>query len=168
MSVIAILLSMKLSQGVEWGIHCVALLTLAPPGKSVSREGLAGHYALPENYLGKHLQALTRAGLLHAVTGPRGGYRLNRPPSQITILDVIEAIEGTSPAFICQEIRQRGTGALPPDLCAKPCMISDVMDRAEQAWRDSLRQTTIADIVAGMSPRSRELKESLLARTVNP
>jgi DNA-binding IscR family transcriptional regulator len=42
------------------------------------------------------------------------------------------------------------------------------MARAEQAWRDSLRQTTIADIVAGMSPRSRELKESLLARTVSP
>ncbi len=87
---------MKLSQGVEWTLHCVTLLALIPSGVTVRREQLAGHYGLPEAYLAKHLQAATKAGILRATSGPKGGYQLARPAADITLLDVIEAIEGNA------------------------------------------------------------------------
>ena len=56
----------------------------------------------------QHLHALTRAGVLESVPGPRGGYRLARRPADISVLDVVEGIDGSEPAFTCTEIRRRG------------------------------------------------------------
>ncbi|MCP2165239.1 RrF2 family transcriptional regulator [Goodfellowiella coeruleoviolacea] len=154
---------MKLSQGVEWGLHCTSLLAQAPADRPIRRDVLAGHYGLPDAYLAKHLQALTRAGVLHALPGPRGGYRLARSPERITVLDVVEAIEGSTSAFVCQEIRQRGTGAVSPDQCSNPCAIRSVMDQADAAWRDSLRGVTVADLVDRLPPGVRERNADLLA-----
>ncbi|MGY0055564.1 Rrf2 family transcriptional regulator [Streptomyces sp. LZ34] len=56
---------------------------------------------------------MTRAGVLQATTGPEGVYRPTRPVDQITVLDVVEVIEGTASPFLCQEIRRSGTGAGP-------------------------------------------------------
>ena len=55
---------------------------------------LAEYHAVPGPYLAKHLQALTRAGVLESVPGPKGGYRLARPADEITMLEVVEAIDG--------------------------------------------------------------------------
>ena len=153
---------MKLSQGVEWGLHCASLLALAPAGETVRRERLAGHYALPEAYLAKHLQAMARAGLLHTTSGPRGGYRLGRAPGEITVLDVVEAVDGPARPFLCQEIRQRGAGAIAPEQCTVPCAIDAVMRDAHEAWRASLREVTIADLIARMRPFVRRRNEALL------
>lgn len=155
---------MKLSQGVEWTLHCVALLTLAPDGVPIRREQLAAHYGLPEAYLAKHLQAAAKAGILRATPGPKGGYQLARPAADITLLDVVEAIEGSARPFICQEIRQQGTGALPPESCERQCLINIVMNKADNAWRTSLRATTIADIAAGLPAEIVERNKKLLAR----
>ena len=155
--------AMKLSQGVEWTVHCVALLALQPSGRSIRREQLAGHYGLPEAYLAKHLQAATKAGILRATPGPRGGYQLGRAAADITLLDVVEAIEGSARPFVCQEIRRQGTGALPPEQCERQCLINVAMNTAHDAWRTSLRASTIADIAAGLPAEIRERNKKLLA-----
>lgn len=148
---------MKLSHGIEWGMHCTVLLAQAPDGVCLSGRVLAEQYALPPAYLSKHLHALASAGLLHATPGPRGGFRLGRPADRITALDVVEAIEGSAPPFACQEIRQRGRAAVSPGDCARPCAISCVMVAAHEAWRASLRTVTIGSLVAALpvSVRSR-------------
>lgn len=154
---------MKISQGVEWGLHCATLLALAPPGQAVRRDRLAGHYGLPEAYLAKHLQAMARAGVLHAVPGPRGGYRLARDAATITVLDVVEAVEGGGSPFVCQEIRQRGTGALPPEQCRRTCAIHATMTAADTAWRASLRAVTVAELVGQLPAAVRERNVRLMA-----
>ena len=155
---------MKLSQGVEWTLHCVTLLALMPGGVTVRREQLAGHYGLPEAYLAKHLQAATKAGILRATPGPRGGYQLARPATDITLLDIVEAIEGSARPFICQEIRRQGSGALEPEDCHGLCLINVAMNKADNAWRSSLRTTTIAEIAAGLPENLRERNKKLLAQ----
>jgi Rrf2 family protein len=137
---------MRLSQGVEWGLHCVLFLARSPAGEMVSRRSFARHYDLPEMYLAKCLQALSRSGILQATTGPRGGFRLARNPDAITVLDVVEAVEGTAPPFMCQEIRQRVPDRLPAQAYCAPCRFKTVMLEADEAWRNSLRQVTIEDI----------------------
>jgi Rrf2 family protein len=147
-------------------MHCAALIAQVPDGAALPRRILAEHYALPEAYLAKHLQALVHAELLTATPGPKGGFRLAYPAEQITALDILEAIEGTASPFLCQEIRQRGTGAARPDECTRPCAISTVMARAHQAWRDSLRATTLADLVAAVPQRLRTRNQSMFNRAI--
>lgn len=64
------------------------------PGCLASSREISGRYHIPPEILGKVLQALARAGLLEAVHGARGGYRLVRPLAEISLGEVIEAIEG--------------------------------------------------------------------------
>ena len=79
--------------------------------------------------------------------GPRGGFRLARELRQITLLDVVTAIEGTEDAFRCQEIRQRGVGAkAPKSAFRKRCAIAAAMRTAEVAWRRALEAQTLADV----------------------
>ena len=147
---------MNFSQGVEWGLHCAAVVARAPDGTAVPRRVLAAHFGLPEAYLAKHLKALVRAGVLSATPGPKGGFRLARPAAEITALDILEAIEGAGSPFVCQEIRQQGTGAADPADCTKPCAISAMMDKAHQAWQQSLRQLTLTQIVDAVPPALRK------------
>jgi Rrf2 family protein len=152
---------MKMSQGVEWGLHCAILLGQMPAGKKLTRRQLALHYGVPEAYLGKHLNALVRAGVLAASGGPDGGYRLARPPEAITALDIVTAIEGSTSPFVCTEIRQQGAAALPRELCLRPCGVSAVMAKAQAAWRKSLEDQDLASLIEAL-PRS--VRERIAAR----
>jgi Rrf2 family protein len=138
---------MRLPEGVEWALHCSWLLAQARDGDALTARRLAEFYGLPEAYLAKLLKTLVRAGLLSATSGPRGGFRLARPPGAITVADVVEAVEGPGALFQCTEIRQRGPVPLTGAASRKPCGIAEVMHRAERAWRKELAATTIADLV---------------------
>ncbi len=139
---------MKLSEGVEWGLHCVSVLAGLPPEATLPTKVLAEYHGLSETYLAKHLQALTNARIIESVPGPKGGYRLRRPPEEITVLEVVEAIDGREPLFRCTEIRKLGPLAQDPQAYRLPCGIHVAMAQAEKAWRDALREQTIADLVA--------------------
>jgi Rrf2 family protein len=141
---------MKLSDGVEWGVHVCTLLAVLPPDSALPAARLAEYHGVPSAYLAKHLQALAGAGVLDTVKGPRGGYRLARPPAEITVLDVVEAIDGAEPAFRCAEIRRRGPAAVPAREYTLPCGIHRAFTRADAAWRDELADTTIASLVIGV------------------
>jgi Rrf2 family protein len=138
---------MKLSERVEWALHCTWTLAAASSTGPLSTRRLAEFYDLPAPYLAKVLNSLVRAGVLTATSGPRGGFRLARPATEITAAEVLEAVEGRGQLFTCTEIRQRGPVPLTGAACRRPCGIARLMDRAEQAWRNELAATTIADLV---------------------
>jgi Rrf2 family protein len=141
---------MKLSDGVEWGVHACVLLAVLPADGALPAARLAEYHGVPSAYLAKHLQALARAGVLETVKGPRGGYRLARPAAEITVLEVVEAIDGNEPAFRCTEIRRRGPTAAPARDYRMACGIHRVFTRADDAWRAELSGTTIADLLTGV------------------
>jgi Rrf2 family protein len=139
-----------MSEGVEWAAHCVLLLDSLPEDAALPAGRLAEYHGVPGPYLAKSLQALAGAGIVTSLQGRRGGYRLRRPAAQITLLDVVLAVEGDDPAFRCTEIRKRGPSRV-PDRCYPPrCGIAAAMGRAETAWRTELERTTIADLAAGV------------------
>jgi len=135
-----------MSAGVEWALHCCVVLTVAAEPVPATR--LAELHDLSPTYLAKQLQALSRAGLIRSTQGKSGGYTLTRTPGSITVLDVVEAVEGPGPTFVCTEIRQRGPLATPAEQCTAPCPIARVMIEGDRAWRASLRGVTIADLAA--------------------
>ncbi|MCT9931855.1 Rrf2 family transcriptional regulator [Planotetraspora sp. A-T 1434] len=107
---------------------------------------LAQLHDVSPTYLAKQLQALARAGLVDSVQGKPGGYVLTRSPAAITLLDVVEVIDGPDPAFVCTEIRQRGPLATPAESCTAPCPIARAMATAESARRAALSSVSIADL----------------------
>src|SRR3954471_22381348 len=115
---------MKIGEGVEWAVHCCTILALLPDGATLPASRLAEYHGVPAAYLAKHLQALSRAGIVESAAGKRGGYRPARPAAEISLLDVVLAVEGGEPAFRCTEIRQRGPAALGPRSYRAPCSIA--------------------------------------------
>ena len=136
-----------MSDGVEWTLHCCAVLAALPTGQTLPAAKLAELHDLPPAYLAKHLQATSAAGITESVPGPRGGYRLAKPPTEISLLEVVLAVDGDDRAFRCSEIRKRGPAAGPARAYRRPCGIARAMWRAEDAWRAELQDTSIADLV---------------------
>ncbi|MFE2106315.1 RrF2 family transcriptional regulator [Kitasatospora sp. NPDC059463] len=155
-----------MGEGVEWGLHCCLALAWLDEQAPIPAGRLAEIFELPPVYLKKRLQPLVRAGVLASVAGARGGYRLGRAPERITLMDVVAAVEGTTEAFRCTEIRQRGAGVeARAGEFAEPCGVAGAMRRAELAWRRELAAQTIADLLAvspaGAPDRIRRYHERL-------
>lgn len=142
---------MKLSDGVEQAIHCVGMLSSLSEGGVLSAAALAEFHGVSTSYLLKHLQALSGAGIVATVPGPKGGYRLAKTPDRISLLDIVLAVEGPAPAFRCAEIRQRGPNPLPGRYFTKPCGINAAMLKAEKAYRAELAKVTMASILAELA-----------------
>jgi Rrf2 family protein len=139
---------MRMGQGVEWAVHACTVLAPLPPGRGLSLAALAEFHGVPQAYMAKQMQALSRAGIVRTSRGKTGGYALARPASEITLWQVTRAIEGPQPAFRCSEIRQRGPCAAPREDCRRPCQIAAAFAKAEAVWRGELEAMTIAGLVA--------------------
>jgi Rrf2 family protein len=151
---------MRLSEGVEWALHSCVLLAWLEDEGPVATGRLADAYELPAAYLNKQLQALRAAGILTSTAGARGGFRLARAPEAITLLDVVDAIEGTDPAFRCQEIRQRGLGGdAPKREYRSRCAIATAMRRADVEWRNALAEQTLADVIAAAERSASHMRD---------
>jgi Rrf2 family protein len=144
---------MKMNEGVEWAVHCCLNLSWIDAGQAVTATKLAAFHDLPPAYLNKQLQALVRAGIVTSAPGPRGGFQLARGPEEITLMDVVSAIEGLQSAFRCTGIRHRGPAGAFIARNEKtaagrrgPCTVSQAMRAAELDWRKHLASRTIADI----------------------
>ena len=143
---------MKLSAGVEWALHCCAILSAATEPVPVAK--LAELHGVSRTYLAKQMQSLSRSGLVKAVEGRDGGYLLTRSGSEISVYDVVRAVDGSAPAFRCTEIRQQGPFPASREACKVPCGIAKVMAQAERAWGDSLRSVSLADLNASFDATS--------------
>ena len=155
---------MILKSQVEWALHCCAILAGLPEGRYLSTKALAEFHGLPKEYLSKALQSLSQAGLVHTTLGPSGGYRLARPPEELTFLDIVEAVEGTTRTFVCNEIRANNPCRSKDHCDGAPCAIARVMWGADEAWRQTLRSVTLADLGRTLT---RELPPALLQGTID-
>jgi Rrf2 family protein len=142
----------KMTEGVEWAVHCCVVLSEAEGPVPTTR--LAELHGVSRTYLAKHLQELSRAGLVRSTPGRDGGYELTRPAPEVTLLEIVEAVDGPEPAFRCTEIRQRGPLRTPPEKCLAPCGVAKAMADAERAWRSSLSGVTVADLAASVTRSS--------------
>ncbi len=146
-----------ITASVEYGMHC--LLWLAGTGDApLSSRDLAELQGISPTFLAKIFTKLEKAGIVRATEGVRGGYVLARAPTEVSLLDVVDAIEGDKPLFECQEIRGRCAlfGDRPPGWAtAGVCSIHAAMLQAEKAMRDQLAAQSLADIarmVDGKAP----------------
>ena len=144
--------------GVEYALHTLLNLSLAPAGTAPSARDLAEFQRLPLAFMRKLLTQLEKAGLVRGSEGIRGGWQLARETNAITLLEAAEAVQGRDPLFECRKIRVRcalwSDGAAPRAATAGVCAIHAAMLAAEAAMRRELGQRTLADIARQVSAKA--------------
>jgi Rrf2 family protein len=138
---------------VDYGMR--ALLTLAATEESVTGQELADAQGLPAKFLGAILTELRRDGLVASQRGVDGGYRLGRPADQITVADVMRALDGP-----LAEVR-----GLRPEMASyqgPAAHLQDVWVAVRASLRQVLEHVTLDEIVRGKLP------EPLAAMTADP
>lgn len=85
---------MRITQEADYALRAVYYLCTMEPGARVSANIIAEEQNIPVRFLLKLLQKLRNAGLVESFMGVNGGYALNRKPQDITLLDVVEAVDG--------------------------------------------------------------------------
>ncbi|MFI5425702.1 RrF2 family transcriptional regulator [Aeromicrobium sp. UC242_57] len=109
---------------------------------------------MSKSYLAKQMQLLSRSGLVRAVEGRDGGYLLPAPGPRSRSTTWSVRSMGRNRRSRCTEIRQQGPLPASSEACKVPCGIAKVMATAERAWRDSLRQVSLADLAASVDDAS--------------
>jgi Rrf2 family protein len=86
---------MKLTRASSYALHAVAYMAAQKhPDKPVASHHIAQARGIPERFLLKVLKPLVSARVLLSIKGPNGGYRLARKPDDITMLEILEAVDG--------------------------------------------------------------------------
>ena len=136
---------MRISAKADYAVRAALELAASPDGKPVKGTRLADAQDIPLQFLEHILLDLKRAGLVKTKRGARGGYWLAEPPAEVTIADVIRAVEGPlanihdlSP----EETRYDGAAA----------RLRDVWIAVRQNLREVLEHVNLAELAAGELP----------------
>lgn len=131
---------MRLTAKSEYGLIAVIDLACRYGEGPVSAREISERRAIPARFLEQLFVSLRRAGLVTAQRGARGGFSLAHDPAAITVLDVVEALEGPLETSMCDH--ERAEGCTRSDACAA----SSVWSRATSALRNVFESTTLSDL----------------------
>jgi Rrf2 family protein len=135
----------RISAKADYAVRVAAELATAPPGESVKGEQLARAQGMPLKFLENILGSLRTAGLVSSRRGAAGGYLLARPPEEVTVADVIRAVDGPLGAV-------RGEPPEAFDYPGPASRLVDVYIAARAALRSVLENVTLADLAAEKLP----------------
>ena len=85
---------MKLTRASSYAVHALVFMATQKENRPVASRTIAKARGVPERFLLKVLKPLVSARVLHSIKGPNGGYCLAKSPSEISLLDVVEAVDG--------------------------------------------------------------------------
>jgi Rrf2 family protein len=139
---------MQITKAGEYGVLGLLNLARRGAGAVVMVDEVSREEAIPASFLRKIFQTLVRAGLLHSVRGAKGGFSMGRPADTITVLEVIEAIEGPIALQPCLD---------EPDDCAylPGCALCGLWGEAQEGLRAVLARRTLAELARRQLPRIR-------------
>lgn len=144
---------MIFSRSAEYAIRGLACLAPVAPGESTLAKQIATDTGIPVHFLAKILQDLVRQGFLKSNKGPRGGFRLTAPASDMPLLRIVEAVDGPGRFQRCiagnDECHDRVL-----------CPMHDSWVPVRRRIVEYLQGTTIADLAKSLGEKRR-----LLART---
>jgi Rrf2 family protein len=136
---------LRLSKKADYALMAMKHLAVrADRGSSSARE-IAGLYGIPIELMAKVLQRLVRGGLLLSQQGTHGGYQLARVPAQISVADVIQAIEGPVTVTACSTVEGQ---------CEQfsKCNVRDPLLKVRERILTALGECTIAELASEPVP----------------
>jgi Rrf2 family protein len=127
---------MQLTRAADYAARIMIHLATLPHGSRPNRAALAESCEIPEHFVGKILQVLSRAGWIASQRGFGGGFTLAVPAERVSLLDIVEVIEGPTVLNVCL---QSGMSCNRKGWCPAHCVWQD----AQQAMTDVLRRATV-------------------------
>lgn len=85
---------MRVPQRLDYALRALVLLALQPEGEYIAAGDLADHLSLPRRFVEQQVTALARSGIVRCRRGSSGGCALARPAAEVTVLEVVEAVQG--------------------------------------------------------------------------
>jgi Rrf2 family cysteine metabolism transcriptional repressor len=138
---------MKLSTKGRYGTRAMIDIALYNESGSTLLKDIATRQGISLKYLDHILSSLRKAGLIKNVRGKGGGYSLTRPAAQITLCDIIVAVEGSLAPVECVD---------DPDYCKKTatCSAHDVWVKVRESIEDVLRNTSLQSLTENQEKKS--------------
>ena len=132
----------------EYGVRVMVELARRGGAEPVVLAEIAEHEGLPLAYLEHLVARLRRAGLVESRRGAHGGYLLAREPAQITMAEVVEALEGRIAPIECFSSTPDGTIHCVREFDAeRVCTTKILWTRVRAAILDTLQETTLAELI---------------------
>jgi Rrf2 family protein len=138
---------LRLSKKADYALMAMKHLALRGDRGSSSAREIAEQYDIPIELMAKVLQRLVQHGLLASHQGTRGGYQLSRLPRQISVADVIQAIDGPVTVTACSSDDENC------DQFSK-CNVRDPLWRVRERILSALGECTIAELAADPPARA--------------
>jgi len=136
-------MSLLFSRQCEYALQAVLYLAKIKSGKMTSIKEMAAQLDIPYHYLAKILQNLSNKGLLRSVKGRTGGFALNIPVDQITLMQVIDAVDGQGVKHTCV----MGFGDCSED---NPCALHNEWVRLRTGLFDVLNDKNVIQLARDM------------------
>jgi Rrf2 family transcriptional regulator, cysteine metabolism repressor len=143
---------MMFSTKAEYGVRVMVELARRAGEDPIPLAEIAAHDGMPLAYLEHLVARLRKAGLVDSRRGSRGGYMLARPAAEITMAEVVEALEGSIAPIECISLRPDGSV-----VCAREsdpahvCPTKLLWTRVRMAIVRTLVETTLADLLSGLA-----------------
>jgi Rrf2 family protein len=137
----------QLTRASDYAVRVIMYMAILPQGTVVRMKTLATEVAVPESFLAKVLQVLTRSGFLVSRRGPEGGFELPPNTLQATILDIVNAVDGPVQLNVC--LGESGNCDL-----RNWCPAYPIWAEAQIAMLSVLSRETISDMVRNVPKAS--------------
>lgn len=133
---------MRLSTKGRYGVRAMFDLAMHCHEGTIALKSVAQREQISEKYLEHLFASLKKAGLVHSVRGTQGGYRLARPPEEITLGEIIRVLEGPVSPTECV------VGGNEKELCARAgeCVMRSIWSKVRDRINEVLDSITLADI----------------------
>ena len=152
-------MGLRLTAAAEYGIRAMMHVGSLPDGTAALKDEIAGSQGIPPSFAAKILRRLVAAKILTSARGVRGGFALAKAPAEISLLDVIEAIEGPIRLTLCSP---------DPEHCtlSHDCPVSGVWFEVQRQMTDLLGKTNLEALLS--APRRNRRVIYQVARTSGP
>jgi Rrf2 family protein len=130
---------LRISRKIDYGLRAMIYLGSISPDAVVPFREIARQMMVPEDFLAKILKTLVDEGLVKSTRGPHGGYALGKPATEISFLEVIEAVEGPIAINVCLDGE---------DPCAKAefCTMVEVWREGQEKMLEVYRHRKLASL----------------------
>lgn len=136
---------LALTKKTGYGLIAMVYLAGLGEGELASARQIAERFSVPRSLLMNVLKRLAATGYVQSVRGSRGGYRLARPPDEISLVDVAGELEG--PIRLAECVTDEAAGRECTSEVMARCPIADPVHRVQRRINDFLRKMTLAEIV---------------------
>ena len=140
---------MRLTKAGDYAMRGLIYLARQPQGEVVLVADIASAMGVPDSFLAKIFQNLARAGLVRSTRGHGGGYALARSPGKITLLEVVECVEGPIVLNDCTDPHAAEGETM---ACTSACGAQGVWQEVQEAVRGILEKKTMDELAAPSSP----------------